>query len=69
MHALLVLKVSKKYLKQLKPDLTVAWSTISSELNLIPATLFLADPKSAASQQPQRGESALKFRRVGQNEI
>ena len=55
MHALLVLKVSKKYLKQLKPDLTVAWSTISSELNLIPATLFLADPKSAASQQPQRG--------------
>lgn len=25
-----VLKVSKKYLKQLRSDLTIAWSTISS---------------------------------------
>jgi len=27
-----VLKVAKKYLKQLKKDLSIAWNTISSEL-------------------------------------
>ena len=27
-----VLKIAKKYLKQLKKDLSVAWNTISSEL-------------------------------------
>jgi len=48
MDQMVVLKVIKKYLKQLKLDLTVAWSTISSELNLIPANLFLANPKTTA---------------------
>lgn len=32
MDAMAVLKITKKYLKQLKKDLTVAWSTISSDL-------------------------------------
>jgi hypothetical protein len=43
---MVVLKVSKKYLKQLKADLTIVWSTISSQLDLAPANLFLINPKS-----------------------
>ena len=45
MNHFAVLKNTKKFLKQLKPDLSVAWSTISSELELIPASLFLKNPK------------------------
>ena len=40
-----VLKNTKKYLKQLNKDLSVAWNTISSDLELIPASLFLVNPQ------------------------
>ena len=39
-----VLKVSKKYLKQLKSDYSIVWSALSSEIDVIPATLFLKNP-------------------------
>jgi hypothetical protein len=45
-----VLKVSKKYLKQLRSDLTIAWSTISSEIDLLPISVFLNDPKTTNSK-------------------
>jgi hypothetical protein len=57
-----VLKNTKKYLKQLKKDLTVAWSTISSELEMIPAQLFLLNPKTISLKDPST--SHLKFQRV-----
>jgi len=67
---MVVLKVSKKYLKQLKNDLTVAWSTISSQLDLAPAHLFLINPKTIAfSHQASKTNSQYHFRRIGQNEI
>jgi hypothetical protein len=67
MNSMVMLKISKKYLKQLKTDLTVAWSTISSELNLIPAQLFLANPKATSSHENISEASKLKFRRIGGN--
>lgn len=67
MDYMTVLKNTKKYLKQLKTDLTVAWSTISSELELIPAPLFLQDPKTISLKQPEK--SKLQFRRVGNTEV
>lgn len=44
-----VLKVSKKFLKQLKEDLSVAWSTISSEIDLVPAETFIMNPKASSA--------------------
>lgn len=44
-----VLKVSKKYLKQIKSDYTIVWSTLSSELDLVPASLFLKNPEISSS--------------------
>lgn len=41
-----VLKIIKKYLKQIRNDLTVAWSTISSEIDVITFNEFLKDPKA-----------------------
>lgn len=63
MEEMIVLKNTKKYLKQLKKDLTVAWSTISSELELIPAPVFLQNPKALSLRDPS--ESKHQFRRVG----
>ena len=48
MDHMVVLKNSKKFLKQLNKDLTVAWNTISSDLELIPAPLFLQNPKTVS---------------------
>ncbi len=60
-----VLKVSKKYLKQLKSDLSVAWSTLSSEIDLVPAETFLTNTKASASDNKHfLNSSKLKFRRV-----
>jgi hypothetical protein len=67
MNEMVVLKNSKKYLKQLKKDLSVAWSTISSDLEVIPALLFLQDPKTISLKNPS--ESQYTFRRVGNTEI
>lgn len=43
-----VLKVSKKFLKQLKKDLSIAWSTISSEIDVVPAEKFIKNPKASS---------------------
>lgn len=65
-----VLKVSKKFLKQLKQDLSVAWSTISSEIDLVPAEKFIKNPKvTSKTNEMFLANSDLKFRRVGNNEI
>jgi hypothetical protein len=65
-----VLKVTKKYLKQLKNDLTVVWSTISSQLDLAPANLFLINPKTIDfSHHASLANSQYHFKRIGQNEI
>jgi hypothetical protein len=65
-----VLKVSKKFLKQLKEDLSVAWSTISSEIDLVPAATFMVNPKaSSLTNKKYLSTSGLKFRRIGNNEI
>lgn len=65
-----MLKVSKKFLKQLKEDLSVAWSTISSEIDLVPAETFIRNPKASSSNNKVHlADSELKFRRIGNNEI
>ena len=69
MEQIAILKVSKKYLKQLKNDLTIAWSTISSQLDLAPANLFLNNPKATFSHHPSHINSRYHFRRIDQNEI
>ena len=48
---MVVLKNTKKFLKQLKTDLSVAWNTISSDLQLIPAHKFLQNPKLESTNQ------------------
>ena len=65
-----VLKVSKKFLKQLKEDLSVAWSTISSEIDLVPAETFIKNPKASSLNNKDFLENSnLKFKRIGNNEI
>ena len=42
-----LIKISKKFLKQLKPNLEVKWSVISSTIDIVSAVEFLKDPKSS----------------------
>ena len=67
MNDLAVLKIKRKLLKQLSSDLTVAWSTISSELDLVPAETFISDPKTSSSAKASK--EGMRFRRVGRGGV
>lgn len=71
-HQHFVLKVSKKYLKQLNADnLEIKWSAISSKIDLVSADAFFEEPKSATSATNSHliKDSNYEVRRIGSKEI
>lgn len=61
-----LIKISKKFLKQLKPNLEVKWSVISSTIDIVSAVEFLKDPKSSILTL-QGTEKNFEFRRTSNN--
>lgn len=65
-----VLKVSKKYLKQLKSDYSVVWSTLSSEIDLMPAASFLKNPEMTSNNnKDEHNKVKFELKRLGNNVI